>query len=139
MPTHSVKQLNSLQVPTVQCRWVQYTLCKSLFRRLRWLLGKQCSLKRYHVCCILIVLQRCSGALCAAAAAAAADVVQVRMGERVYLCSTGDGSILELSYPSMTLVRLCLWHEHHSLWAQPDNVLMADKAVPWKSSTSWCI
>jgi hypothetical protein len=31
-------------------------------------------------------------------------MVQIRMGERVYVCSTGDGSILELSYPSMTLV-----------------------------------
>jgi hypothetical protein len=36
---------------------------------------------------------------------AAAAAVQIRMGERVYICSTGDGSILELSYPDMTLVR----------------------------------
>ncbi|WIA37366.1 hypothetical protein OEZ86_014294 [Tetradesmus obliquus] len=29
----------------------------------------------------------------------------IRMGERVYVCSTGDGSILELSYPGMKLLR----------------------------------
>lgn len=32
-------------------------------------------------------------------------VLQVRVGDRVYVCSTGNGTILELSYPNMTLVR----------------------------------
>lgn len=32
--------------------------------------------------------------------------MQIRVGsDRVYICSTGDGSILELAYPSMKLVR----------------------------------
>jgi hypothetical protein len=30
---------------------------------------------------------------------------QVKSGDRVYVCSTGDGAILELSYPDMSLVR----------------------------------
>eukprot|EP00775_Hariotina_reticulata_P013388 gene13388-13515_t len=30
----------------------------------------------------------------------------IRMGPFVYVCSTGDGSILQLSYPSMTLVQV---------------------------------
>jgi hypothetical protein len=30
--------------------------------------------------------------------------LQIRVGDRVYVCSTGSGSILELSYPDMTLV-----------------------------------
>lgn len=37
----------------------------------------------------------------------------VRAGDRVYVCSTGDGSILELSYPDMQLVR-----HHHYLQLQ---------------------
>jgi hypothetical protein len=32
-------------------------------------------------------------------------LLQVRVGERVYVCSTGSGDILELSYPDMNLVR----------------------------------
>lgn len=31
--------------------------------------------------------------------------VQVRVGKFVYVCSTGDGAILQLSYPDMQLVR----------------------------------
>lgn len=31
--------------------------------------------------------------------------MQVRVGDRVYVCSTGNGTILELSYPNMALVR----------------------------------
>jgi hypothetical protein len=30
---------------------------------------------------------------------------QVRVGDRVYVCSTGSGTIFELSYPSMAMVR----------------------------------
>jgi len=35
----------------------------------------------------------------------AIDCLQIRVGAFVYVCSTGDGNILQLSYPNMTLVR----------------------------------
>lgn len=40
---------------------------------------------------------------------------QVRAGSFVYVCSTGDGAILQLSYPDMQLVRMCSILNQHSL------------------------
>lgn len=56
--------------------------------------------------------------------AATVLLLQVRVGDRVYVCSTGSGTILELSYPDMTLVRpvgswwWCLQYTHRWLQSQ---------------------
>ena len=34
--------------------------------------------------------------------------MQVRIGDSVFLCNTDEGSILQLSYPTMKLVRECV-------------------------------
>ncbi len=48
-----------------------------------------------------------------------AGVLQVRSGNTVYVASTGDGSVLRLSYPGMELVSLTpTLHDCIAAWAQ---------------------